>query len=260
MACVIHWRPWLGSRRFVVALAAAAAGLRGEARRRVACSPSQYGKLGARDSWSLCEARASQCGACAGLRSTAGCSPRRARGAAAALHRHAGVLRPRARVRAYKLAQKDQGLGRVLTAHGKGWGLGAATPAAGLSGGSRTALAEVGAAGRSGLLGSADRLVVRLRRCTNGQGGRSIHSGEKSRWRSHLPAVVLGVESGACRALGRGRRARGETWGSGGAISGVVEARGAVEGRVRGGAELLRRRGRVEGVARVWAWPAWRMG
>ena len=104
MACVIHWRPWLGSRRSVVALAAAAVGLRGEARRRVACRPSQCSNLGIRDSWSLCEARASQCGACAGLRSTAGCSPRRARGAAAALHRHAGVLRPRARVRAYKLA------------------------------------------------------------------------------------------------------------------------------------------------------------
>ena len=161
------------------------------------------------------------------------------------------VLGPNARIKAYELVQKDQGLGRVLTAHGKGWGLGAATPAAGLSGGSRTALVEVGAAGRSGLLGSADRLVVRQRRCTNGQGGRSIHSREKSRWRSHLPVVVLGVESGACRALGRGRRARGETWGSDGAISGVVEARGAVEGRVRGGAEPLRRRGRLECVARV---------
>ena len=116
--------------------------------------------------------------------------------------------------------QKDQGLRGVLTAHGTGWRLGAATPAARLSGGSRTALVEVGAAGRSGLLGSADRPVVRLRRCTNGQGGRSIHSREKSRWQSHLPAVVLGVESGACRALGRGRRARGESRGSGGAISG----------------------------------------
>ena len=120
-----------------------------------------------------------------------------------------------------------------------------------MSGGSRTALVEVGAAGRSGLLGSADRPVVRLRRCTNGQGGRSIHSGEKSRWRSHLPAVVLGVESGACRALGRGRRARGETWGSDGAISGVVEARGAVEGRVRGEEWAA---GREAGPVRVSAW------
>ena len=125
MACVIHWRPWLGSRRSVVALAAAAVGLRGEARRRVACRPSQCGNLGARDSWSLCEARASQCGACVGLRSAAGCSPRRARGAAAALHRRAGILRPWACVRAYKLAQKDQGLGRVLTVHWIRWRRGA---------------------------------------------------------------------------------------------------------------------------------------
>ena len=136
------------------------------------------------------------------------------------------------------LAQKGFVARGVLTAHGRGWRLGAATPAARLSGGSRTALVEVGAAGRSGLLGSADRLLVMLRQRTNGQGGRSIHGGEKSRWRSHLPAVVLGVESGACRALGRGRRARGVSWGSGGAMLGVVEARGAVEGRGRGGAAL----------------------
>ena len=78
------------------------------------------------------------------------------------------VLGPKVRVKDYELVQKDQGLRGVLTAHGTGWRLGAATPAAGLSGGSRTALAEVGAAGRSGLLGSAVRPVVRLRQCTNG--------------------------------------------------------------------------------------------
>ena len=65
------------------------------------------------------------------------------------------------------------------------------------------------------------------------------------------PAAGPGLKSSEGRALGRGRRARGESWGSGGAISGVVEVRGAVEGRVRGGAEPLRRRGRLECVARV---------
>ena len=36
---------------------------------------------------------------------------------------------------------------------------------------------EEGTAGRSGFLGSADRLVVRLRRSTKGQGGRSCNGG-----------------------------------------------------------------------------------
>ena len=53
------------------------------------------GILGAKDSWSACGAKASQCGPCAGLRSAAASSPRRTAAPAAAERRRSPFRPPR---------------------------------------------------------------------------------------------------------------------------------------------------------------------
>ena len=96
-------------------------------------------------------------------------------------------------------------------------------------------LGEVAAEERSGLLGSTDRRAVRLRRGCEAQGGRSTKGTERFRRRLHSLAMEYGVISGRCRGLGRGRRARGVAWDSGGASarlrwgSGAAERRGHAE-------------------------------
>jgi len=65
--------------------AKAVAGLLDGARRRGEFGRFWCGNLGAKDSWSACEAKASQCGPCAGLRSAAASSPRRTAAPAATL-------------------------------------------------------------------------------------------------------------------------------------------------------------------------------
>ena len=79
-----------------------------------------------------------------------------------------------------------------------------------------------------------------------GQGGSELAGGVKSRWRSHIPAAGLGVKSGACRALGRGRRARGVHWSRGRANAGVCVGDGVAGRPVHGGANLRRGKGVAE--------------
>ena len=96
-------------------------------------------------------------------------------------------------------------------------------------------LGEVAAEERSGLLGSTDRRAVRLQRDCEAQGGRSTKGTERIRRRPYSPAMEYGVISGRCRGLGRGRRARGVSWDSGGASA-----------RLRGGLGGAERRGHAE--------------
>jgi hypothetical protein len=75
--------------------------------------------------------------------------------------------------------------------------------------------------GLSGLLGSTGRRVGLLRRRYGGQGDPGITSGEESRGRSRIPAVVLGLDSGAGRARGQEWKPRGASWQDGEAALGL---------------------------------------
>ena len=84
------------------------------------------------------------------------------------------VLGPRARIRAYKLAQKNQEAGAVLTGIGIGWRRTAAAPASG-SGGSSTAelgpdSGEAGSQGRCRGLGKPPGCTAELLRRIVGDG------------------------------------------------------------------------------------------
>jgi len=92
-ACVIHLGLVHGAGRLGATCAKAVAGLHGGARRRGEFGRFWCGNLGAKDSWSACEAKASQCGPCAGLRSAAASSPRRT-AAPAAAERRRSPFRP----------------------------------------------------------------------------------------------------------------------------------------------------------------------
>ena len=83
-ACVIHLGLVRGAGRLGATCAKAVAGLHGGARRRGEFGRFWCGNLGAKASWSTCEAKASQCGSCTGLRSAAASSPRRTEVPAAA--------------------------------------------------------------------------------------------------------------------------------------------------------------------------------
>ena len=101
-------------------------------------------------------------------------------------------------------------------------------------------LGEVAAEERSGLLGSTDRRAVRLRRDCEAQGGWSTKGTERIRRRPYSPAMECGVTSGRRRGLGRGRRARGASWDSGGAsarLRGGSAVRSVVATRSRGAAQ-----------------------
>ena len=83
-ACVIHLGLVRGAGRLGATCTKAVAGLHGGARRRGEFGQFWCGNLGAKASWSTCEAKASQCGSCTGLRSAAASSPRRTTAQAAA--------------------------------------------------------------------------------------------------------------------------------------------------------------------------------
>ena len=92
-ACVIHLGLVRGAGRLGATCAKAVAGLHSGARRRGEFGRFWCGNLGAKASWSTCEAKASQCGSCAGLRSAAASSPRRTAVPAAA-ERQRAPFRP----------------------------------------------------------------------------------------------------------------------------------------------------------------------
>jgi hypothetical protein len=106
-------------------------------------------------------------------------------------------------------------IGEGAGAH-RGLGLGGAAVQGGrrqgLSGGSALSSWRRSRQGFCGFLGSTGRLVVFLRRCYWGQEGRGTTSGEGSRWRSKLPAAVLGCNSDDCWRGGRGWRPREASW------------------------------------------------
>ena len=86
-ACVIHLGLVRGAGRLRATCAKAVAGLHGGARRRGEFGRFWCGNLGAKVSWSICKAKASQCGTCAGLQSAAASSPRRTAAPSAAERR-----------------------------------------------------------------------------------------------------------------------------------------------------------------------------
>ena len=92
---VIHPRGCWGSERSGAGRARAVAGLLDGARRRGEFGRFWGGILGAKDSWSACGAKASQCGPCAGLRSAAASPPRRTAAPAAAERRRSLFQPPR---------------------------------------------------------------------------------------------------------------------------------------------------------------------
>ena len=66
--------------------------------------------------------------------------------------------------------------------------------------------------GLPGLLGSAGRLVECLRGSHGGQGGHGVAGGEQLLGVGLTSGDGFGVKSGTCRALGQGKRPRGDFW------------------------------------------------
>ena len=75
---------------------------------------------------------------------------------------------------------------------------------------------------------------------SQGQDGRRVDGGERLLKTRELTGVADSAKIPRCRGLGRGRRARGVSWGSGGASARLRWGLGVAERRAHGGAGALR--------------------
>ena len=104
------------------------------------------------------------------------------------------------RVRAYKLVQKDQGLGRCSPCTGLDGGVAQGSSASCSGDGAGMELEDGDVAGRSGRLDPTVRLGVDLRSREVCQGGVRFAGGEQLLGSGLTGGDGFGAESGACRA------------------------------------------------------------